>query len=138
MKLSQLTRITEEDFKDTEQEMVQKLAKALNPFLEQISLAMSNNIDFDNLNQAVVNYSVEVKSGGVPKSNTSLSHGLKGKPKGIICVSARNTSGSSAVPTGTPFINFSFNGSDYSTLKIDSISGLPADTKFDLTLIIIG
>lgn len=138
MKLSQLTRITEEDFAQEDLELIQKLARSLNPFLEQVSQAMSKNIDFDNLNQEVLTFTLKVDALGKPLTTSQIRHSLKTRPKGLVCVSARNLTNPTTYPTGTPFVSFSFSGSDYSVLTINAISGLPANMDFELTLIVIG
>lgn len=138
MKLSQLTRIVEEDFSQEERNLIQKLARALNPFLEQISQAMTKNIDYDNLNRELLTYTVTVGSDGKPTDSKELKHNLKTKPKGFNCISARNLSGNSLIPSGTPFVMFEFKGSDYSVITVNAVCGLPANTKFELILEVIG
>lgn len=138
MKLNQLTRIVEEDFPQESRDVIQKLARALNPFLEQIGQVMSKNIDYDNLNRELLTYTVTVDSSGKPIDSTELKHNLKTKPKGFNCISARNLKGTSEIPSGTPFITFSYTGDNFSILKITGVSGLPPNVKFELLLEIIG
>lgn len=138
MKLSQLTRIVEEDFPQESRDIIQKLARALNPFLEQISQAMTKNIDYDNLNRELITFTVTVDSNGVPIGTNELKHNLKTKPKGFLCISARNVSGNIGYPTGTPFVSFDFTQNDNSVIKVNNVSGLPTNVKFELTLEVIG
>lgn len=138
MKLSQLTRIVEEDFPQESRDVIQRLARALNPFLEQISQAMTKNIDYDNLNRELITYTVSVDSSGKPIENKELKHNLKTKPKGLVCLSARNSAGTGAYPTSAPFVSYDFSSNDYTVIKVNNISGLPANVKFELTLEVIG
>lgn len=138
MKLSQLTRIVEEDFPEENRPLIQKLARALNPFIEQIGQVMSKNVDYDNLNRELITYTVTVDSSGKPSDSRELKHNLKTKPKGLLCISARNISGGSQIPTAAPFITFSFNGNDSSVININYISGLPSGVKFEILIEVIG
>lgn len=137
MKLRPLTRIVVEDFKQENQELVNKLAAALNPFLEQMNQILTKNVDFENLNQQIVTFTTTVNASGKPSGFDTISHSLKTKPQGIIVVSASNQT-DSTYPTSTPFVSYTFDGTDYSKIKINAILGLPADKKFTISCLIIG
>jgi hypothetical protein len=141
MKLRALTRIVKEDFEQEHQEIIGKLATALNPLLEQFSQIMDKNIDFDNLNQVYTTITISVDQTGKPTDVSELTNSLKSKPRGILCLSARNLT-DSTYPKGTPFISYSFSGSSYDTIKINNIGGLndstgPTTRKYELGLILI-
>lgn len=135
MKINNLKRIIKEDFPAEAQATIEKLAFALNPYLEQVSNAFSKNIDFDNLNQEVTQFDVTVDSIGKPLLATELSFSLKTRPQGIIVIRVDNISGTAAYPTATPFITYDFNNSN---VRILNVAGLPANKKFTLRVILIG
>lgn len=134
MKVTNIKRIVKEDFNKDDQELVDKLAFALNPFLEQVVSAFNKNIDFDNLNQEVINLETEVDSSGTPKLNFEIKTTLKTRIKGLICVSAQNLT-DLTYPTGAPFISYTTNNN---LITIRNITGLPANKRFRLSIILIG
>ena len=135
MKLTNIKRIRTEDFDKDDYALINKLAFALNPLLEQITSAFNKGIDFDNLNQEVVSITVEVNASGVPKTLLQLNSHLKGKTQGLTCINASNLENDGTFPTGTPFITFTQSGS---LITIQHITGIPADKRYNLTVISIG
>ena len=134
MKLNNIKRIIEEDFSQDDRLLVRKLSFSLNPFLEQISTLFNKNIDFDNLNQEVINVSVELDALGIPKTQIDIKTSLKTKIKGCHCIRAINLTNNS-YPTSAPFITFTPNGN---LLRINHVAGLPANVKYELSVILIG
>ncbi len=135
MKLNNFTRINQEDYPAEDQETIGTLAGSLNPFLQRIVEVMNGNLDFDNLNQQPITFEVELKSTGIPKAALELKSPLKTKPRGLQVVRVENMSLNGLFPSATPFITF---GLKDNNLQVQHIAGLPADTKFRITAIIIG
>lgn len=135
MKLSNFTRINQEDYPSESQPTIEVLAGSLNPFLERVSEAFNKNIDFDNMNQEVTTFEVELRATGIPKAATELRCNLRTKPRGFQTIRVENVSLNGQFPVATPFVTF---GIKDNNLVIQHIAGLPADTKFRITGIIIG
>ena len=135
MKLNNIKRIRSEDFSQDDYELVSKLSFALNPFLEQISTIFNKNIDFDNLNQEVINLTVEVDANGSPKTQTQIKSNLKSKVRGMVCIRAQNLENDGTYPTNTPFITFN---QASNLLTVLNVTGIPANKRYALTLIAIG
>jgi len=135
MKVTNLKRLVMEDFESEDQELINKVAFSYNPLIEQITQAFNNNIDFDNLNQQVITFDVELDAAGIPKAVTELRNKLRGKPQGILVMRAENLALNNLYPTATPFITFSLRDNN---ILIKHVAGIPADTKYKLTVISVG
>lgn len=133
-KVTNLKRLSKDDFPTESHELVDKLAFALNPFLEQVASAFNKNIDFDNLNMQFINLETEVDNNGKPKLNQEIKPTLKSRVRGIICASAQNLR-DTTYPTGTPFLSYTVNNG---VITITNITNLPANKRFILSIILIG
>lgn len=135
MKLNDIKRLSTDDFPRDQAALVSKLAFALNPFLEQISTMFNKNIDFDNLNQEVINVTVELDSSGVPKTLTDIKSNLKTKVRGLVCIRAVNLENDGTFPTNAPFVSYTVLGN---LTRIQHVTGIPANKRYTLTLISYG
>lgn len=133
-KVTNIKRLVKEDFEAEDQPLVDKLAFALNPFLEQVSAAFNKGIDADNLNWQTGFVEIEVDANGIPKITTQIKIELKVRIKGSWVILAQNLT-DNAFPTGTPFVTFTTNNN---LLTIQHVAGLPADKRFRLSIILIG
>lgn len=133
-KVTNIKRISKDDFNIEDQELVGRLAFAINPFLEQVTAAFNKGIDFDNLNQDFVFLETEVNETGKPKLNYELKTTIKTRPKAVFCVGANNLT-DTTYPSSAPFITYTTNNN---IIQILNISGLPANKRFRLSIIIIG
>lgn len=135
MKLNDIKRLTTDDFSKKDAQLVSRLAFALNPFLEQISTIFNKNIDFDNLNQEVITFTVELDASGIPKTQTDLRSTLKTKVRGIQCIRAQNLENDGTFPSSGVLVSFTTNGS---LTRVNHITGIPANKRYSLTVITIG
>lgn len=135
MRLNNIKRIIKEDFAQEDRVLIEKLAFALNPFLEQISMIFNKNIDFDNLNQEIINVTIELDANGVPKTTTQIRSTLKTKIRGIQVINAANLENDGTFPTAGPFITYSINGN---LITIQHVTGIPANKRYNLSAILIG
>jgi hypothetical protein len=110
-----------EDFDSKDQALVSKLAFPINTFMQQVISALTNNLDFNNLNMQVNTFSVIVDPNGVPTTPVQFTINLSTKLYGLICINATNTSGTTRVPTAQPFINYSLNAGK---VTVNNITGL--------------
>lgn len=128
-----LKRLVKEDFKKEDQAIIDKIAFILNPALESLTQALSNNLTFEeNLNAQVKELELIVGSNGIPTSSVSFSSTLKGTCKGLMVVRVENLTNSVAYPSGAPFISFSDNAGQ---ITINHITGLTAGNKYRLRVI---
>jgi hypothetical protein len=135
MKLNNLKRIVVEEFSQEDQPVVEKLAFSLNPMLDQLTTAFNKNIDFDNLNQEVLEFVVEVDNNGRPKVPTELRSSLRTRVRGYVVIRAQNENPNGPIPTASPLISYNQNESG---VRVIGVTGLPANNKFRLTVIAIG
>lgn len=133
-KVNNIKRLIAEDFEEEYQDLVRQLSFVINPLSEQITSAFNKNIDFDNLNQEVAIVEASVNGAGVPKVELQIKVNLKTRLKGVHVINIENLTDNSLL-TGAPFVNYQLitNG-----LKVNQITGLVADKKYRLTLVLIG
>lgn len=135
MKVNNLKRISIEDFEQEDQDLVNKLAFAINPLFDLITSALAKNLDFDNLNQETITFDVEVDSAGKPKAKLELRNNLKTKPKGLHVIRAENLQLDGTFPTAAPFVTISFVNNN---LSVEHVAGIPPNKKYRLTVVSIG
>lgn len=133
MKLSFLRRLVKEDFPQKDKELVGKIGYVINPAMEQLSQALRNNLTWaDNMAAQVNTISVTVDASGNPVNPISFVSSLSSPIQHILVTRAVNAAQSNTYPTGAPFVSFVQNGTD---ITIQNVTGLPANTAFNLTLI---
>lgn len=139
--IPQLRQIKPEDFDSKDQKLVQKLAFPFNNFMQQVVTAFSNNIDFNNLNQQLVTFTVTVDSTGAPTVPVQFTNNLKTKVIGIICINAANQSSTIRYPTSTPFISYTTNAKLVTITNIAGLgipSGQTNSDSYTLTILTVG
>jgi hypothetical protein len=134
MKMQGVKRITVEEFKDSEKDLVGKLSFILNNFMEQVTNVLNKNVDFDNLNREVINFNTVVTTGGVPKNPLQIRISLKTKLKGFNVIKTDNLQDNTPL-SGAPFLAYSINGD---LVTVTQVLGLPVDKKFSITVEAIG
>jgi hypothetical protein len=131
--ISNYKKISTTDYEGEDAEMIETLAANLNPFLREVNDVINGNIDFDNLKQNIIQFETTVDATGKPNSN-QVNVGVTTGVTGLQVISARSSVNTSSYPTGSPFISFTPSGSN--VIIINNISGLPANEKFLLTVIV--
>ena len=134
MKFQTLKRLVAEDFDPQWQALIQRIGFIYNPMVDQLNTSFNKNIDFNNLNQQVVTLTATVDSSGVPIGGLKVLSTLTTSVQGTICINAVNQTDSTPLTGG---ISISFTRVD-KLLTITQITGLPANKKFNLTVILIG
>ncbi len=131
-KLNVARRITKEDFAPEDQALIERLGSTLNQFIEQVVQSYNKNFTIeDNLPFELKTFNLSVDATGKPKSSITFT-GLK-KIRGCLVVRAENIQNTTSL-TGAPFCQFvSANG----TFSVSKVTGLPADTSFSVTLLLI-
>ena len=125
-------RITTEDFKNEERQLVKKLAFVLNPFMSEVSSAFNGKITIDNLNMAYKTISITVDSDGNVINNAKFQNTLN--TFGILVVSAAPSDNISNI-ISAPFITSrTANG----ITEIQNVTGLQENVSYSLNLLILG
>ena len=129
-------RILAEDFRSTDRDLISKLALVLNPFTEQIILALRKNITItDNLNMEYKTISIKVDASGKPVSSNQLTSSLSTKIKGISCEGYQNLTNSNNYPTSGITVTWVQNNG---IIEIQHVTGLNSTDTHSLTLLIKG
>lgn len=127
-----LKRITVEDFKPENQEMIKKIAFVVNSFHEQVRNLFNGNIDETNLAEEFKTLTFTTDNSGQPlnkiKFNTSV-----GRARGLFIGNINITSANNVYPTENPLFSFSQNGN---IVTIENISGLLPSTKYSVTILV--
>lgn len=132
MKIQAPKRLLTSDFKDDDKEVASKIGGLINTFLEEVYNLTSKNITIgDNLDQVVKIITVSVNAAGVPTTNISFQNPLKNRVQGFQVLRAIGNS----YPTSQPFISYSEKNN---VIYVEHISGIPANTEFQLVILMIG
>jgi hypothetical protein len=125
-------KINTADYSQMNREDVGKLARSLNPFMDDVERLFRKGLTVeDNLQMEYITFTGEVDGTGTPKNTLQFTVNLTTNIKGCIVVNATNPN---VYPTSSPYVATSINGTN---LQIKKILGLPADTKFEITLLIV-
>lgn len=127
-----LKRITVEDFKSEDRDLVQKLAFIINSFHEQVRNVLNQSVDFDNLAQELQTINFTTNSSGQPLNTVKFRSNLVNRIKGILPVRVVITSSNTRYATQLPVITWSQNGQQ---ITIVNIGGLEPETGYELTLL---
>jgi hypothetical protein len=134
MRVSNYKRINKDDFEPQLQDAIEKIAFCVNPFAEQVIQAFNKNIGFDNLNQEIVSFEVEVDANGKPKNRLDVKSNLNSKVNGYLIIRVESINHNDT-PNAVPLIYFT---TPESGVTIQMVKGLPANKKFRITAIAIG
>ena len=132
-RLNNVRRINPQDFSEENQSDIQRLGYILNSFMQEVVDMANGNVDFENLNQNFISFSIEVDSNGKPIGTDKINVN-KINPQGIQVVRLINTTNAALSPDVPPFIFFTPNGTNLVT--IDKIVGLSANNKYQLGIVV--
>ena len=120
------------DYSKVNQDDMSKLARSLNPLMDDLERMFRKGMSVeDNLPFQYVTFSCEVDSTGTPKSVIKLNTSLTTTIKGSIVVNATN---STTYPIAMPYAVIDVVGN---TVQIKKVLGIPQDTVFDITLLVV-
>lgn len=134
--LDNIRRLIVEDFPQEDRQTVEKIAVVLNHFMENVYNVVNGNIEFDNLNQEVIDVKVTVDASGVPTQTTKISTENIRNPQGMLVIRAINSTNRTNYPTSAPFVSYTPIGGNLQ--RINNISGLQANEEYQLRLLVIG
>ena len=136
-RIPDIKRLRKEDFDKEDQAIIEKIAYSLNTFMDQVIFLFNKNIDFQNLNQIIIDYTISTdSSGNLINPPNIVTNNLNSKPQGIICISATNLINSTVYPISQPFISFTLINN--TTIDVLNITGLQNSSQYSLKLLIIG
>lgn len=133
MKLNNASQLKSEDYDDEYQGLIDQLSEVINPFMQEVVELSDERIDFENRVEEIKTIEFTVDSSGKPILNDKLNTGKTGI-RGFSVIRAFNLTNSSNYPTSHPFINYTPLGG--ALVRIDNITGLVANNKYQLTIII--
>lgn len=120
------------DYDKNNQADIAKLARSLNPLMDDLERILRKGLTVeDNLPFQYVTFSCEVDASNIPKTAIKLNHSLTTTIKGGIIVNAYN---SNTYPNAALGIVLSINGSN---VEVKRVYGIPANTKFDITVMLV-
>jgi len=136
VKISSPTRIRKEDVKPEFGELVDVIAGAVNDFNDQVYNALSGGIDFSNLTQQIVSVDLTTGPTGLLQNAPLIKYTvLRARYQGCMVINAINLTNSNIYPTSAPSLQTTINGNFVTILNQ---TGLPPNSQFRLTLILIG
>lgn len=135
-KLTSFPSLKSEDYDAKDRPIITKLAYSLNNTITELQQALNKGLNVtDNLNMAYRTIEVTVDASGTPLTTVNIKTGLSSNSTGIQVIKAVNKGvASAAFPNSTPFISYSENNQ---IITVSNIAGLPANVKFQLTLLIL-
>jgi len=133
MKINNTTQIRADDFEEDHKRTAEQLANILNPFMQQVQEITDNRIDFENRVENYIEIEMTVDASGKPILNNKISTG-KSNIRGFQVIAAFGASNANITATEHPFISFTPIGGGL--VEVSSITGLPANTKMRLNVIV--
>jgi len=137
MFLPPIKRLTEEDFKD-QSSWIGKLIYPINQVFQSLANGLQKNITFsENIYCQMVTLQFNNNAGELSSDRPQkILYSLSTSPKGLWITNCQDISQSPQPLTGAVFASWQYNSST-NQIYITSISGLVANQKYSISLIII-
>lgn len=133
MRIDNVNQIRSEDYPEEYEDLLDQLGETINPFMQQVQELSDGRVDFPNRVEVLRTIEITVDSNGNPVLNNRINAEKTGV-RGISVIRAINLTNNTVFPTSHPFISFTPVGGDI--IQINNITGLPANQRFRLTLVI--
>lgn len=133
MKINNTTQIRAEGFAEEDRDSAERMGNILNPFMQQVVELSDGRIDFENRVENLIQFDMTVNASGVPLLNNKVNTS-KGNIRGFQVIAAFNVANPNIPATSQPFITYNPIGNGL--VQISNISGLPANQKFSLRVIV--
>jgi len=133
MKLNNVTEIRPDDFDKEDRKTIGQLAGIINPFMQQLVEILDKRVDFENRVENYIEVDMTVDESGVPVLNNKISTG-KTNVRGLPVINAYSTVNATITPTEQPFISFTQLAEGF--VQVNKITGIPANEKFRLNIIV--
>lgn len=136
MLLEKFKRILRTDYEAQFQQLIDKLAYALNNTVEQIITTLTNNVSLkDNMFCTLKVMTVIVDSSGNPTTATQFPMVNITKAIGVICINAVNQTNSTSYGTTGITVNWSQAGT---AIILNNITGLIPSNTYQMTFVAFG
>lgn len=122
------------DFSPENRPDLSKIARSLNPFLDDVERILRKGLSVeDNLPFQYLDFITEVDANGIPLSAINLSTNLTTSIRGVIVVDVESMM-DGIYPISSPLL---ITSKSLGKVEIKKIIGLPANTKFKITVLIV-
>lgn len=122
------------DFSTENRADLSKIARSLNPFFDDVERILRKGLSVeDNLPFQYLEFTVEVDASGIPLNTLNLSTNLTTSIRGVITVDVESMV-DGVYPTSFPLLVTSKTSGK---VEIKKIIGLPANTKFKFTIMVV-
>lgn len=128
-------KIRVEDFDAEQQELIRGIGFVINPFMDEVYLILTNNIDFNNLNRELVEIDLNIDSSGNLINLPQIKNKVISKVRGINILKATNLVNPTIYPSSSPFLSWSVNGD---ILNILNVTGLQNSSQYRLLVELVG
>lgn len=123
-------KINVADFSKTNTADMQKLARSLNPFFDSIQQVMNKGLTVsEHLPFEYATFDITVDGSGNPLASVKFPISLTNTVKGMIVIGI-----SGGIPTANPLVLFTV---DKNIVTVTSVIGIPASTKFKITVLVM-
>jgi len=133
MKINNVTQIMADDFEEDNKRMAEQLGNILNPFMQQVVELSDGRGDFENRVENYLEIEFTVDATGKPVLNNKISTG-KSFVRGFHVIDAFGSSNAAIGADSGPFIVFNRLAGGF--VEVIKITGLPANTKMRLNIIV--
>ena len=133
MKINNTTQIRGDDFSQEDRDLAERMGNILNPFMQQVVEINDGRIDFENRVENLIRIEMTVDANGVPLLNNKINTG-KSNIRGFQVIAAFNVTNASISASSQPFISYTPIGNGL--VQVSKISGLPANQKFQLNVVV--
>lgn len=145
-KISNIKRLIKEDFAQKDQDLIDKLAYVLNPFLDQVTKAFNKGINNDNLSRdfayaTVLNvtgtgsYNVNgIATGGDLTPSVQIKIKLSSKMIGINVIKADNATNPGTYPINAIGLSWTV---EKDIITLNKVTGIQDGQKYNLVLELI-
>lgn len=134
MKLYNVSQIKAEDYPEEIRPTIERLGNILNPFMQQVVELADGRIDFENTVNNVKTFEITVDSDGKPTLNNKLQTG-KSSIRGFQVINDVNLTNAALTLDEQPYVS-SYVVLGNGLIQINKITGLVANNKYRLTLVI--
>ena len=132
-KMDSVRRIRAEDYPEETRQTISLLAPILNSFMEQVVNIFDGNVDFENLDQNILQVDVTTVN-GIPTQQTKAKFDVNSRVVGTICIRSQDLSNTGQVPVSTPHLTYTTTND---LLNVNHISGLQDNVPYRLTFLLI-
>lgn len=122
------------DFSPENRADLSKIARSLNPFFDDVERILRKGLSVeDNLPFQYLEFIVEVDASGIPLNTLNLSTNLTTSIRGVITVDVESMV-DGVYPNSFPLL---ITSKTLGKVEIKKIIGLPANTKFKFTIMVV-